>query len=242
MSTASDKISPLRDAKVLNRLGGPLLDAKALDRAFRPLLDAKALDHAFRPLLDAKALDHAFRPLLDAKALDHAFRPLLDAKALDHAFRPLLDAKALDRLLGPLLDSQALTRPDLETIREHLSAQHQIDSGDVEPQELLDAATREDILDNGDTSAGRIPVDPQGRVDDEQPVTSRRIAHAWRLLQALRTLDNLLGDPGVTAVREKIGEVANEVLLLILLFTKSLNDGAIAHGSPGLQAGEEMRF
>ena len=214
-------IGSLPDAKALNRAIGSLPDTKALNRLAGRLPDTKALDRAIGPLPDTKALNRAIGPMLDAKALNRLVGPMPDTKALDRLVGPMLDTKALDRLVGPILDSRALTRPDLEIVREHLGAQHRIDSGDVGPQELFDAATREDVLDDGDTSAGRIPVDPRGRVDGDQPVTSGRIARAWRVLQVLLTLDNFLGDPGVTAVRETVGDVANEVLLLILLVAVS---------------------
>ncbi|MCY3841840.1 MAG: hypothetical protein OXH09_24880, partial [Gammaproteobacteria bacterium] len=225
-------IGPLPDARALDRLVGTMADARAFDRLVGLMPDAKALDRAIGTMPDAKALNRlvgtmadakAFDRLamLDTKALDRLVGTMPDARAFDRLVGTMFDAKTLDRLVGTMPDYRALTRPDLETLRERLAAQHRIDSGDVGPQELLDAATREAVFDDGDASSGSVPIEPRGRVDGDKPVTSGRIARAWAVLQVLLTLDNFLGDPGVTAVRETVGNAANEVLLLLLLVAVS---------------------
>ena len=113
---------------------------------------------------------------------------------------------------------------DLEVVKERIASAHGIDFDDLMwPEDPPNGAVGDaDHLDGlGDTSTNA-PREGPDRAGGGTSSKAWRVRRAWEVLQVLLTVDNFLGDPGVTAVREAAGgaaQAAQEVLLFVWLAT-----------------------
>ncbi len=69
------------------------------------------------------------------------------------------------------------------------------------------------------TDGANAPADARDHVGTRTPTMAGSMSAWWNVLQLLLMIDNLLGDPGATTLRETVSGVANELLLLLLLVT-----------------------
>ncbi len=110
---------------------------------------------------------------------------------------------------------------DLGAVKEMLTAAHSIDfDGLTWPEEPPDdPADDADRFDRRATDGANAPADARDHVDDGTPAKAGRTRRAWDVFQVLLTVDNVLGNPGTTTLREAVGGAANEVLLFLWLVT-----------------------
>ena len=212
----------------LKALDSYRINFKALDRYRNNLkaldsyrIDLKALD-SYR--IDLKALD-SYRNNL--KALD-SYR--IELKALD-SYR--IDLKSIQAALGSnQIDTKVLNaavdsyRINLETIDAALAAISRINPDDLPwPKEPLDATASE--ADAGNSRESEVPLsapEVRGPTGQTGPVPPGRVWRVWGRFQVFLTVDNLLGDPVMTPLREAVGNlgeaaggVATEILLPLWL-------------------------
>ncbi len=113
---------------------------------------------------------------------------------------------------------------DLAAVKESLASVHGIDFDDLTwPEELPSSAAGDaEHLDGLGGTSTNTPAEARDRADGGTSRKAWRVRRAWEVLQVLLTVDNFLGDPAVTALREAAGgasQAAQEVLLFLWLAT-----------------------
>ena len=107
---------------------------------------------------------------------------------------------------------------DLEAVKEILATSCSIDFDDLawlgEPPDVPDDDA--DQFDGRAAAAANTSPDTREHVGGGAPAIAV-LNRLWQTLQALAFIDNLLGDPGMTTLREAVSVAANEVLLFVWL-------------------------
>ena len=110
---------------------------------------------------------------------------------------------------------------DLQAVKENLAGAHSIDfDGWTRPEERPDVAAGDaDDLDRRASTAANAPPEARDPVDAGSSARAGHVRRAWDVLQVLLTVDNVLGNPGTTTLREAVSGAAQEVLLFLWLAT-----------------------